>query len=134
MFYARLNPITRTLKYTIAGHPGVIFRGNGQIERLQEGSPVLGVVPDFIFPTNGETTLEPGDRLVLTTDGIQEIASQQRELFGKDRVAGKIEEEVSSTSHDAIRNVVDAATDFAAPGGVQDDITIMMLKCLEPVG
>lgn len=134
MFYARLHPLTRRLTYTIAGHPGSIYRSCGQIERLQYGSPVLGVVSDFVYPTDGEVYLDPGDRLVLTTDGIQEVVSQQRELFGNARVAEAIEEKATSSSHDAIRTVVEAATNFAAPGLVQDDITILMLKCLESTG
>lgn len=132
MFYARLDPATGALKYAIAGHPAVIFRANGKIETLKEGSPVLGVFPDSIYPTDGETILAAGDRLLLTTDGIQEVASLERELYGHDRVAEKVQQQSDSTSHDAIRNVVAAATDFAAPSPVQDDITIMMLKRLEP--
>lgn len=131
MFYARLNPATRTLTYAIAGHPAAVFRADGKMELLQEGSPVLGVFPDFTYPTDGQIVLCPGDRLLLTTDGVQEVASQNRELFGQDRVTEKVQQQTSATAHDTIRNVVDAATEFAAPGPVQDDITIMMLKCLE---
>lgn len=130
MFYARLFPATRRLTYAIAGHPGAIYRSTGQVDRLQYGSPVLGVVPDFVYPTDGEVYLDPGDRFVLTTDGIQEVVSLERELFGQARVAQAIGKEANANSHDAIRTVVDAATEFAAPGGVQDDITILMLKCL----
>lgn len=130
MFYARLCPRTRTATYTIAGHPAVIFRANGEIEPLEEGGTVLGVDPDVAYPTHGRLQLASGDRLVLMTDGIQEVASPKHGLFGKRRFYEAIQEKDSESSRDAIRHVVDVATRFATPEPVQDDITIVMLRCL----
>ena len=129
MFYARLNPDTRTLTYSIAGHSAAIYRAEGQIERLQDGGPVLGVFDAHEYPTDGKTVLNPGDRLLITTDGIPETMSPDRELFGQDRIHEQMRLQ-QSTCRETIQNVIKAATQFAAPSAVQDDMTIMLLKCL----
>ncbi|MEP3482442.1 MAG: SpoIIE family protein phosphatase [Fuerstiella sp.] len=129
MFYARLNPATCTLTYSIAGHPATIYRADGQILQLQEGGPVLGVFDDHAYLKDGETVLHPGDRLLITTDGIPETMSPNRQLFGQEQIHAQLQQQ-HSTSLETIQNVIEAAIQFAAPSAVQDDMTIMMLNCL----
>lgn len=95
-FFAFLDPATGELSYTSAGHnPPRIRRACGNIEPLDgAGTVPLGVLDDLEAET-ASAKLEPGDTLVLYTDGITEAfapidAAGQREMFGLDRLDGSL--------------------------------------------
>ncbi|HZX89417.1 MAG TPA: SpoIIE family protein phosphatase, partial [Rudaea sp.] len=78
VFAALFRPDTRTLSYLSAGHPPMLLRRRGgpsqfaNVSSLGESDQIpLGVLRDYEY-TNNEITLEPGDLLVLYTDGITE--------------------------------------------------------------
>ncbi len=81
--YAFIDTGRNTLKYSIAGHPPPLLhrRGGGAIVPLTEAGLVLGVLPDVAYPT-GEVPFEPGDRLILYTDGVTEARSAAGDWFG----------------------------------------------------
>ncbi|WP_082135955.1 SpoIIE family protein phosphatase [Mycobacterium sp. EPa45] len=71
---AEFDPATGSLSYGSAGHPPAFLRraGSGRVLRLTEATgPVLGPVHDAVY-TSGEVTVEPGDILVMYTDGLVE--------------------------------------------------------------
>src|SRR4051794_5009054 len=71
-FYCVLDAATGILTYTNAGHYlPILVRADGAVERLGEGGPVLGVIPDADYG-QAHVALGPGDRLVLFTDGLTE--------------------------------------------------------------
>jgi len=71
-FYAVLDADARTLTYENAGHlPGPLLRSNGTTETLQGGGAVLGALPDWTYQ-DYTAQLQPGDQLLLSTDGITE--------------------------------------------------------------
>lgn len=74
VFYAVLDPTTGLLRYASAGHPPpVVLRADGTTELLEDGrSPLLGIGPDAPRRDQAEARLEPGDTLVLYTDGLVE--------------------------------------------------------------
>ena len=75
LFYALYDSSTRALTYTNAGHnPPLLLRHNGSCERLSSGGTVTGIFDESKYD-EGKVTLEPGDRLVLFTDGITEARS-----------------------------------------------------------
>src|SRR4029453_3453696 len=90
-FYAVLDPAARTLTYSVAGHNQPRLARQGQVTPLDKNGAVpLGIVEGQAY---GQSilSLQPGDLLLLYTDGITEaMAPQQgqnrRELFGVDRL------------------------------------------------
>ncbi len=85
-FLAVLEPATGRLRYTNAGHnPGLVARGGGQVEELGPTGVPLGLLPNASY-TAAETTLAPGDLLVLYTDGIAEAADPDDEEYGLERI------------------------------------------------
>lgn len=87
LFYAHLDPHTRRLTYANAGHlPPVIRRRVGGPERLSTGGVVLGRISHRSY-AEGEVVLEPGDALVLFTDGVTEAMNGADEEFGEARIA-----------------------------------------------
>lgn len=83
---AVLEPATGRLRYTNAGHnPGLIVRAGGEVEELGPTGIPLGLLPNAPYRA-AETTLGPGDLLVLYTDGIAEAVNPDDEEYGLERI------------------------------------------------
>lgn len=86
-FIANYNPFTKSLRFCNAGHPpALLIRGSGVVQLLDhpKGIP-LAVSREFQWQ-NGEVDFNPGDVLILYTDGVTEAASPDGSLFGIDRM------------------------------------------------
>ena len=99
-----------------AGHLPPLLNGS---EVALTGSIPLGLVESAPVERLN-LTLEPGDRLLLLTDGIAEARNRQNELFGFERVAGLALEN---------RNSVEIAA-AAQAFGQEDDITVLRIERL----
>lgn len=74
-FYCVVDPNAHQVTYTDAGHCApILVRASGEIARLDAGGAVLGVFPKWAYE-QATVSLEPGDRLVLFTDGVTEAAN-----------------------------------------------------------
>ncbi len=83
---AVLEPANGTISYASAGHnPGLIVRRDGATEWLEATGPPLGILPEGEYE-NLEAKLEPGDTLVLYTDGITEAENPDEEEYGEQRL------------------------------------------------
>ena len=72
LFYALLEPATGRMRYVSCAHPfPLLARADGTVEELGNGSLPLGLKSEPRAEV-GETTIQPGDRLVLYTDGLPE--------------------------------------------------------------
>lgn len=86
-FLAILEPATGRLRYANAGHnPGLLMRGAGDVEPLGATGLPLGLMPEASYSAR-EVVLEPGDTLILYTDGITEAENPAGEEYGLDRLA-----------------------------------------------
>ena len=125
-FYAVLDADTRTLTYENAGHsPGLLLRGNGTTETLRGGGAVLGALPDWTYQ-DYTAQLQPGDQLLLTTDGITEAENAQLEEFGDERLLE------AARAHDGSaleiqRAIMQQVTAFCG-GNFRDDATLLVLR------
>ena len=87
LFMARLDPATRSIAYVSAGHPpAYIMDSEGKVkqELPRTGLP-LGRRPSTEYKESPVIPLNAGDLIILLTDGIEEAASPEEELFGIDR-------------------------------------------------
>jgi phosphoserine phosphatase RsbU/P len=125
-FYAVLDADTRTLTYENAGHsPGLLLRSNGTTETLQGGGAVLGALPDWNYQ-DYTAQLQPGDQLLLSTDGITEAENANLEEFGDERLL-----EVARARHGSAlevqRAIMQQVTAFCG-GNFRDDATLLVLR------
>jgi serine phosphatase RsbU (regulator of sigma subunit) len=121
-FYALLDTTSRQIRYTNAGHnPPIVIRGNGQLLRLEEGGPVLGIFPDRRYDDQ-TVTLGPGDRLLLFTDGVTEAQNSSGEEFGDERLIALVRE--SADAQGMLLTVLDAIWTFSE-GVFHDDVTVL---------
>jgi serine phosphatase RsbU (regulator of sigma subunit) len=128
-FLARLDLETLTLHYTNAGHnPPCLLREDGRVEWLTHGGLLLGVFDDARV---SETVvhLEPGDRLVLYTDGVTEAADAAGEMFGEERLVRVLEQLPQDTEAAAVvQEVMRAIHEFCGGREPGDDITVVVLR------
>jgi len=129
MFWSYFDPATQHLKYINAGHcpPLLMKAGHGNaVLRLTAGGPVLGLLPHAVYQ-QGSVRLDPGDVLMLYSDGIVEATNTNDEEFGEMRVVEIARNCFGHTAEgirDAILTSVEAFTGRAVP---EDDRTICVI-------
>ena len=85
-FLVVLEPATGALRYVSAGHnPALVVRATGEVDRLRATGLPLGMMPEAKYETR-ESSLAPGDLLLLYTDGIVEAIDPEEEEYGLDRL------------------------------------------------
>ncbi len=128
-FCGILNIRTGEVVYSNGGHnPPYIRRASGDVEPLSchSGLP-LGVMEDFAFDRD-VVPLQPGDTLVLYTDGVTEAINGQEEFFSD----GRLEDFLKNTGNihsarDLVQSLSDTVHAFAAGAVQSDDITLLVI-------
>jgi sigma-B regulation protein RsbU (phosphoserine phosphatase) len=121
-----LDPRTHEMKFVNAGHMSPLLRkADGQVIEFDEenSGPPIGVVDDY--PYEAETySLQPGDTIVIITDGVDEAMNPAGELYTKERVVEFVKN--ASPKADELGKALLADVRRHANGRPQnDDITIM---------
>ena len=126
---ASLDTDTGRLTYLVAGHPPpLLLRANKSVKTLHNGPRVpLGVSGGPEVPVSHEQ-LEPGDRLLLYTDGITEARDQQGRQFGTQRLVEFAERSSASglPPPETVRRLSHAVLDHQ-DGKLQDDATLVLV-------
>lgn len=126
-FFAAYDPKTMRLECVNAGHnPPVVLR-KGEVIRLDEGGPVVGLLP-FAPYIEQTLTLEPGDLLVLYTDGISEAMTHDDEEWGEERMIEAALKVREKSADEVLRAIFAAADKFTAGAPQHDDMTMLILK------
>jgi len=132
-FYGLLDRKQSTFTSINAGHnPPILLRANKNIDRLTEGGLVLGFLPDQKY-IKQSTNLNPGDILILFTDGITEARAPDKEkmedkLFGEDRLIQVIKDNVSFSAGEIQAAILKAVTTHTKNTPQGDDITLIVIK------
>ena len=126
-FYGVLEPSSGVLRYASAGHDWPVRRTTGgTVEFLGSEGFMLGAVADATFDEH-EVRLEPGEVVVLYTDGITEARSPDGALFGDDRLVaalGAADEDATRVA----RAIMDAVDTFTAGAPQADDLTLIAVR------
>jgi hypothetical protein len=130
LFYGLLEPATGELDYVCAGHPfPLVRRAAGPIEEPRLGSFPLGL-RERLAPASGSLRLDPGDLLVLFTDGLFEGLGGSGEAFGFERLRAALAE--SRGAADAHRRVTDAFAKHTGGEPLADDLTLLVVERAAP--
>lgn len=125
---AVLNPETHKIKLSNAGHlPPIIRRADGTAEplsRANSGLP-LGLEPTYQYKQI-DLILQPGDTLLLYTDGTTETANHENEIFGIERLIESVSEGPPEADQ-LIRHVLNDVEKFSGGDTNRDDVCIVSL-------
>jgi sigma-B regulation protein RsbU (phosphoserine phosphatase) len=126
----RLDPDAGTLVYANAGHPsGFLLDCNGDVrEELRSGGIPLGLFSDRPYSSSRAIRLEPGELLVLFTDGILECGGRARGEFGTGRVLETVKHHRRDAASQILEALYEAASGFRSDEPQLDDITAVVCK------
>jgi sigma-B regulation protein RsbU (phosphoserine phosphatase) len=124
LFYSELDLGSGQLRYVNAGHnPPLSIRSSG-IERLGATGVALGILTPTTFD-EGERSLEPGERLLLYTDGIVEAVNARDEEYGEQRLVERLRGSREVSAQSMIEGIQSAVLAHAGHVRPSDDMTLM---------
>ena len=129
VLYSIYNPETGRLTYSNGGHDApMLVRPDGSSELLPlTGGVALGIAPDIEYPSH-TVQLEPGDTVMLYTDGITEAMNGDGEQFGVERMHDVFAESPPENSEQALKAMFDAVRNFVGDTPQSDDITCLVVR------
>lgn len=127
LFFATYDDATRRLRYANCGHnPPMLLRANGRIDRLPPTAAVIGLFDEWTC-TVAETRIEPGDTLVIFTDGVTEAMRGEDEEFGEERLFETIRTHADAPSSVLLSATVAAVKAFSG-SSQSDDLTLVIAR------
>lgn len=127
-FFAELDPGSRTFTYVNAGHNyPVLCRVSGAVERLETGGLPLGIGLGAPYAP-GSAALNPGDLLVVFTDGVVEAVNDRDEEFGETRLLQLLTNRPPGSASDQLKRLMSAVDAFVGQARQHDDITYLLLQ------
>lgn len=125
---ALYEPESRQLEYVNAGHNSpALRRSNGSTERLESSGLPCGILPEASFSASS-IVLEPGDTLVLFTDGVVEAFNSAGEEFSDSRWISVIRALPRLSAEGTLRQLMKSVEDFVGTTRQSDDITCLILQ------
>jgi serine phosphatase RsbU (regulator of sigma subunit) len=117
-----------TLEFIKGGHPSPLLLRRGQVSDLYvDGSFPVGLIDDAVY-TAATIKLEPGDTLVLFSDGITEAEDPDRVLFGFPRLREVLTGHQSASLESLQKIVLDAVQSFSRGASQADDMTLLIVR------
>src|SRR5215203_677037 len=130
-FHAVLDASTRTLSYSNAGHnPPLLINAKGEVRFIEHGEQPLCMFPTTRYHRY-HLLLEPGDVLVLYTDGATEAESPGGVEFERDRLAQAVKDHYEQPAREMIASLQMAILEWTDHAGSNDDVTFFIIKALK---
>jgi len=121
-----LDPENRSFHYSNAGHnPPLLMHTDGSYQWLETGGTILGAFPNQVYAEE-RVPLEPGDRLILYTDGLTESHKGDDVEFGNDRLVDLVRSTITKTPRE-IRDAIVARVEAWAGTPLPDDLTVLVI-------
>jgi sigma-B regulation protein RsbU (phosphoserine phosphatase) len=129
MFAGVLNLKTGAMAYVNGGHNAPMLRTTaGSTVRMPSKSPAVGMMPGFQFSVE-HSHLNPGDLLVVFSDGIPDARDPHQKFFTEARLLRMVEEaEASRTAEQIASDIQEALAAHISTAAQFDDITLMVIR------
>jgi sigma-B regulation protein RsbU (phosphoserine phosphatase) len=131
LFWCYFDPLHSVLSYINAGHlPPLLVRqtvSGFEVQRLDEGGPVLGILPGATYRQT-QVPILTGDLLVVYSDGIVEAANAVDEEFGEERILAGIEEHWTGSPTEICDAILAKVRVFLGKELPHDDQTLMVVR------
>jgi phosphoserine phosphatase RsbU/P len=128
LFFATCDPATGRVVYVNAGHmPGLVRRRNGAFEWLTGGGIALGMFEGSKYQAF-ETTLGPGDTLVLYSDGVTEAENHKGQPFEEAGLQHVVDVHALESPSDLARSILRVVEVHAQETYLADDVTLLVVR------
>lgn len=134
-FFGTYNDSTRRLNYVNAGHtpPILLHRASEgespRFQRLEPGGMVLGMFPAETY-TQAEVAADPGDMLLIFSDGITEAMNEDGEQYGEQRLVDLVAASGDTQVAEISKRLFADVDAFVGTSGQQDDMTMITARVL----
>ena len=128
IWYGVYDEVERTLSYATGGHPpAILLRDNGSGASdasllITYGGMAIGAFPDLEFDS-AKVAIEPGDRLLLLSDGTFEIDKGEDDMLSVDELAA-----FAASGRDSPENILEWARSFGDGGALPDDFSLVRVE------
>lgn len=129
VFFGVLNSETGELTYSNAGHnpPYLLRAEDGTVEPLRVTGMPIGIEEDAIWEQR-QVVVEPGDVLLLYTDGIPDAINEEGEFFEVETFLDVARLHAGDPAHQIQATIIEQLQGFVGEAAQVDDITLMVLK------
>ncbi len=128
MFMGVIDRHKGQLVYASAGHEiGYLLHPDGRIDELGSTGLLLGIDPDAACES-ARYDIQPGDVIVLMTDGLAETMSPDRKLLGREAIVSALTHRTDAPPRQLIDDLLQLAARHRADQPQLDDITLAVLK------
>jgi len=130
LFLACVDPNSGSIVYANAGHvPGYVLSPSGEVKSIlhSTGMP-LAILADNQFPSVAVSPPEPGDLLLLHTDGIIEASGPDNKLFGRERLLDVVRANQNLPAPAIVQNLYSAVQEYCEDETQLDDMTVVIVK------
>jgi sigma-B regulation protein RsbU (phosphoserine phosphatase) len=133
-FIGVLDTATHDLRYHSAGQAPILHleAASGQWRRYKPTSFPLAAMPERIQRQAMSMNLAPGDILALISDGVYEYHNLQGEMFGEERVIEAVQADSHLPAAELATRLLAAVKQFADGAPQEDDITVLLIKRVQP--
>ena len=116
-----------SLEIVNAGHcPPLLIRGE-KVTRLEPSGTPLGMFCDGVYRAE-KFDLEPGDVLLVYTDGVSEARNREDEEYGEERVIESVSSPARPSARGVVEGCVASLVRFLGSAPLNDDVTIMAVQ------
>jgi sigma-B regulation protein RsbU (phosphoserine phosphatase) len=127
LFYGVLDLTENRMMFCNAGHENPMLLRNGEVIRLEAGGMALGVLDDFPYE-HDSTALEPGDLLVVFSDGIPDATNEFDHPFGETGLLDLLEANRDRPAAVLIDRIIDKVNEHEGDTDQLDDLTLLVIK------
>ena len=121
--YVHLDSESQELRYSAAGHPPMLLLRQGRVQKIEENGLMLAAF-EFAKYTNAAHRIEPGDRLLLYTDGIVEASDASGEFFGLDALSDLLRQTSGLPASEVADRIIASVGLWAV--SQDDDLTVLV--------
>ncbi|MEX0653839.1 MAG: SpoIIE family protein phosphatase [Phycisphaeraceae bacterium] len=127
LWYGVFDPRTRRVTYSNAGHEPPLLYRDGKIQYLSAGGMLAGVDPTQEYD-KGLIDLQPGDVLLLYSDGLVDAFNFNEERFGRDRIEQALAEAADRSASEVLNHILWCMRRFTGMRRSLDDTTLVIIK------
>ena len=132
MLLATVDVRRQELRWASAGHgPPIVYdAGSDRFPDIDGGDIPLGIFAEVAYEEYTLSGLGAGHIIVAATDGVWETKGQDGTLYGMERLRALLRQNARRSAAEISEELRNALARFRGPGGLDDDLTLVIVKVL----